>query len=112
MPLALVLSCLIIGVCAALQAYLARRGEGLTVIAGYPWFLDWGRDTLIVCRGLLAYLFSLAFTIGYGYWAAKDHLAEKVLIPMLDEAYPVRADGVTYFPFRRIFVVAQVVSGR
>ena len=38
----------------ALQAYLARRDDGLTIIAGYPWFLDWGRDTLIVCRGLLA----------------------------------------------------------
>ena len=38
----------------ALQAYLARRDEGLTVIAGYPWFLDWGRDTLIACRGFLA----------------------------------------------------------
>jgi predicted glycogen debranching enzyme len=34
--------------------FLARRGEGSTVIAGYPWFLDWGRDTLIACRGLLA----------------------------------------------------------
>ena len=31
-----------------------RRGEGKTVIAGYPWFLDWGRDTLICARGLLA----------------------------------------------------------
>lgn len=30
------------------------------------------------------------------------------LIPMLDEAYPVRGDGTTFFPFRRIFVVAQV----
>lgn len=36
------------------SAFLARRGPGLTVIAGYPWFLDWGRDTLIACRGLLA----------------------------------------------------------
>lgn len=34
------------------------------------------------------------------------------LIPMLDAAYPVRADGKTFFPFRRIFVVAQVGSGR
>ncbi len=24
-----------------------------TVIAGYPWFLDWGRDTLISFEGLL-----------------------------------------------------------
>ena len=39
---------------AALPAFLAERGEGMTVIAGYPWFLDWGRDTLIACRGLLA----------------------------------------------------------
>ena len=30
------------------------------------------------------------------------------LIPMLDAAYPVRSDGKTFFPFRRIFVVAQV----
>lgn len=30
------------------------------------------------------------------------------LIPMLNGAYPVRADGKTFFPFRRIFVVAQV----
>ncbi|MFZ1376698.1 MAG: amylo-alpha-1,6-glucosidase, partial [Geothrix sp.] len=38
----------------ALQTFVARRASGLTVIAGYPWFLDWGRDTLIACRGLLA----------------------------------------------------------
>jgi trans-aconitate 2-methyltransferase len=30
------------------------------------------------------------------------------LIPLLDAAYPMRADGRTFFPFRRIFVVAQV----
>ncbi|KRE27564.1 trans-aconitate methyltransferase [Mycobacterium sp. Soil538] len=30
------------------------------------------------------------------------------LIPMLAAAYPRRADGTTFFPFRRIFVVAQV----
>ena len=35
-------------------AFLARRGDGSTVIAGYPWFLDWGRDTFIAARGLLA----------------------------------------------------------
>jgi trans-aconitate 2-methyltransferase len=33
------------------------------------------------------------------------------LIPMLHAAYPARADGKTFFPFRRIFVVAQVGSG-
>jgi len=39
---------------AAAQAYVVRRGSGVTVIAGYPWFLDWGRDSLIAARGLLA----------------------------------------------------------
>ncbi len=35
-------------------AYLVRRDDGHSVIAGYPWFLDWGRDTLICARGLVA----------------------------------------------------------
>lgn len=39
---------------ASVRQFVVRRGEGRTVIAGYPWFLDWGRDTLIACRGLLA----------------------------------------------------------
>ena len=38
----------------AAKAYLVKRGGGKTVIAGYPWFLDWGRDSLIAARGLLA----------------------------------------------------------
>jgi predicted glycogen debranching enzyme len=38
----------------AVRAFVVRRGEGKTVIAGYPWFLDWGRDTFISARGLLA----------------------------------------------------------
>jgi predicted glycogen debranching enzyme len=38
----------------AVRQFVVRRGEGKTVIAGYPWFLDWGRDSLICARGLLA----------------------------------------------------------
>ena len=37
-----------------------------------------------LCRGLAAYALSLAFTLVYGYWAAKDAVAERVLIPTLD----------------------------
>jgi NitT/TauT family transport system permease protein len=37
-----------------------------------------------LCRGLAAYLLSLGFTLVYGYWAAKDRRAKRVLIPMLD----------------------------
>lgn len=38
----------------AAQAFLVKRGPGKTVIAGYPWFLDWGRDSLIAARGYIA----------------------------------------------------------
>ncbi len=34
------------------DAYLVKRGQGKTLIAGYPWFGDWGRDTFIAIRGL------------------------------------------------------------
>ena len=36
----------------AADAYLVNRGTGKTIIAGYPWFGDWGRDTFISMRGL------------------------------------------------------------
>jgi predicted glycogen debranching enzyme len=36
----------------AASQYLVRRGEDWTVIAGYPWFMDWGRDTMISLPGL------------------------------------------------------------
>jgi starch synthase (maltosyl-transferring) len=38
----------------AAKQFVVRRDSGKTVIAGYPWFLDWGRDSLICARGLLA----------------------------------------------------------
>jgi trans-aconitate 2-methyltransferase len=30
------------------------------------------------------------------------------LIPLLADAYPPRHDGTTFFPFRRVFIVARV----
>ncbi|MGZ8920519.1 MAG: amylo-alpha-1,6-glucosidase, partial [Limisphaerales bacterium] len=38
----------------ATRAFVVRRDEFKSVIAGYPWFLDWGRDSLICARGMLA----------------------------------------------------------
>ncbi len=32
--------------------FIVKRAERKTVIAGYHWFADWGRDTLIALRGL------------------------------------------------------------
>ena len=34
------------------QQYIVDRKGGKTIIAGYPWFTDWGRDTFIAIRGL------------------------------------------------------------
>jgi predicted glycogen debranching enzyme len=34
------------------DAYFVARGAGHTVLAGFPWFTDWGRDTFIALRGL------------------------------------------------------------
>ncbi len=36
----------------AADQFIVARGEGHTVIAGYPWFSDWGRDTMISLGGL------------------------------------------------------------
>lgn len=36
----------------AADQFIVKRGEGHTVIAGYPWFSDWGRDTMIALPGL------------------------------------------------------------
>lgn len=32
--------------------YVVRRGHGRTIVAGYPWFTDWGRDSFVALRGL------------------------------------------------------------
>lgn len=36
----------------AADQFIVTRGDGHTVIAGYPWFSDWGRDTMIALNGL------------------------------------------------------------
>jgi NitT/TauT family transport system permease protein len=43
-----------------------------------------GYALLSLSRGLAAYVLSLLFTLVYGYWAARDRAAERVLIPALD----------------------------
>jgi NitT/TauT family transport system permease protein len=48
-----------------------------------PWMLPWYTFQSLM-RGMFAYALSLIFTLVYGYWAAKDHRAERVLVPMLD----------------------------
>lgn len=35
------------------DAYVVERNQGRTILAGFPWFTDWGRDSFIAMRGLL-----------------------------------------------------------
>jgi NitT/TauT family transport system permease protein len=75
-----------------------------------PWALP--RYTMFsLSRGLLAYCISLAFTLMYGYWAAKDRLAGRLLIPLLDVLQSIPVLGfmpglilalVTLFPHSNI----------
>ncbi len=37
----------------SLDAFIVDRDGKNSVIAGFPWFLDWGRDSLIFCRALI-----------------------------------------------------------
>jgi predicted glycogen debranching enzyme len=37
----------------AADQFLAKRGDGFTLMAGYPWFTDWGRDTMITLPGMM-----------------------------------------------------------
>jgi predicted glycogen debranching enzyme len=36
----------------ASDRFIVRRAAGQSIIAGYPWFTDWGRDTMISLPGL------------------------------------------------------------
>ncbi len=69
-----------------------RPSFGLhTIIAGYPWFLDWGRDTLISFEGLL--LISKRFDI-----------AKEVLLTMIrDVKYGLVPNGYSGFDNRPLY---------
>jgi NitT/TauT family transport system permease protein len=82
---------------ALLLGGLAGLGYGVVLLAGQwtapsrhvveidlsPWHLP-AYAFASLSRGLVAYVLSLLFTFVYGYWAAKDRRAERVLIPLLD----------------------------
>jgi glycogen debranching enzyme len=75
----------------AADAYLAKRGDGHTLLAGFPWFTDWGRDTFISLRGLL-------ITRGRLREAAEILLAwaEHVSQGMLPNRFPDYGDTAEY----------------
>jgi predicted glycogen debranching enzyme len=67
----------------AADAYVVRRGSGKTIVAGYPWFTDWGRDAFIALRGFM--------TAPGGQGLARDILlawADAVSDGMLPNRFP------------------------
>jgi predicted glycogen debranching enzyme len=67
----------------AADAYVVRRGAGRTIVAGYPWFTDWGRDAFIALRGFM--------TLPDGLELARDVLlawADAVSGGMLPNRFP------------------------
>ena len=80
---------LMLGAIGAFQAVVMfghEWGQTLRPIAEID--LSWSalpRYTLFsLSRGLVAYMFSFLFTLVYGYWAAHDEMAGRVLLPLLD----------------------------
>ena len=77
---------------AADQFIVFRPSFGLhTMIAGYPWFLDWGRDTLIAFEGILLK-------------TKKFEIAREVLLTMIkDIKYGLVPNGYSGFDNRPLY---------
>ena len=77
----------LIGGLLALFSIGSEFGKQRTAPVRQPFALDLahlGLYTLFsLGRGVLAYGCSLVFAISYGYWAARDRIAEKLLLPLL-----------------------------
>ena len=62
------------------DAFLVRRSDDrATIIAGYPWFTDWGRDTMIALPGLA--LVTGRFDEARDILAAYAHFCDEGMIP-------------------------------
>jgi len=64
---------------AAADQYIVSRRDKKTVIAGYHWFSDWGRDTMISLPGLT--LPSLQFDVARGMFRTFAHSVSQGMIP-------------------------------
>src|SRR5262249_28095559 len=67
----------------AADACIVARGTGRTVIAGYPWFGDWGRDTFISLRGI---------TLATGRWDIAGAILEEWAGAVSEGMLPNRYD--------------------
>jgi predicted glycogen debranching enzyme len=75
----------------AADQYLVARGAGRTIIAGYPWFGDWGRDTFVSLRGLC--LARGRFPEGIGVLSTWAGLVSEGMLP---NCFPDATDAPAY----------------
>lgn len=70
---------LAISLAAAADQYIVNRGAGKTIIAGYHWFSDWGRDTMIALPGIA--LVTGRFDAARGILAEFARHADRGMLP-------------------------------
>lgn len=75
----------------AADQFIVERGEGHTIIAGYPWFSDWGRDTMISLPGLTLETGRPEIARGI-----LSEFARHVSEGMLPNRFPDRGEGAEY----------------
>ncbi len=63
----------------AADQFIVKRGSDHTIIAGYPWFGDWGRDTMIALPGLT--LVNGRFDVARGLLRAFVLYLDKGMLP-------------------------------
>ncbi len=75
----------------ATDAYLCERDQGQTIVAGYPWFADWGRDIFLALPGLcfVPGRFRVAKRIIKGF-------ASQVSQGMIPNRFPDRGESPEY----------------
>ncbi|MGZ4825082.1 MAG: amylo-alpha-1,6-glucosidase [Terriglobales bacterium] len=76
---------------AAADQFIVARGEQKTVIAGYHWFADWGRDTMISLPGL-----TLATGRPEVAWSILLEFAQHVNRGMLPNRFPDAGEEPEY----------------
>ncbi|MFH1152323.1 MAG: amylo-alpha-1,6-glucosidase [Pseudomonadota bacterium] len=82
----------------SLDAFVVSRGEYRSVVAGFPWFLDWGRDSLIFCRALIqADRFDQALAILKLFGRFEDHGTLPNMINGMDAANRETSDAPLWF---------------
>jgi predicted glycogen debranching enzyme len=75
----------------AADQFIVKRGDLNTIIAGYHWFADWGRDTMIALPGL-------CLTVGRAKEAKQilKQFAESVSEGMLPNRFPDYGEALEY----------------